>query len=53
MIAEKVYQDATKADILIENNPFLVAVAIFNAGTYVYIPALPIEEDETYPDWRN
>lgn len=53
MIAEKVYQDATKADILIENNPFLVAVAIFNAGTYVYIPELPIEEDETYPDWRN
>ena len=29
MIAEKVYGDAKKADFLIENNPLLVAVAIF------------------------
>ena len=53
LIAEKVYQDATKADVLMENNPLLIAVAIFDAGTYVYVPDLPTEEDETYPEWRD
>lgn len=53
LIAEKVYQDATKADVLMKNNPFLIAVAIFDAGMYVYIPDLPTEEDGTYPDWRD
>lgn len=53
LIAEKVYQDATKADFLMENNPFLIAVAIFDAGAYVYVPDLPTESDETYPDWRD
>ena len=38
MIAEKVYGDAKKADFLIENNPLLVAVAIFPQGMYVYVP---------------
>lgn len=53
MIAETVYGDATKADWLLENNPLLVAVAIFDAGMYVYIPDLPTAEDDTYPDWRD
>ena len=52
-IAEKVYGDATKADFLMGNNPLLIATAIFNSASYVFIPDLPTEEDETYPDWRD
>ena len=42
MIAKRVYGDEMKADFLLENNPFLVAVAVFDAGTYVYIPDLSL-----------
>lgn len=53
MIAEKVYGDAKKADFLIENNPLLVAVAIFPQGMYVYVPELPDEDDgDEMPEWR-
>ena len=53
MIAEKVYGDAKKADFLIENNPLLVAVAIFPQGMYEYVPELPDEGDgDEMPDWR-
>ena len=53
MIAERVYGDSTKADFLMENNPLLIATAVFATGTYVYIPDLPTEDNETYPDWRD
>ena len=44
---------AKKADFLIENNPLLVAVAIFPQGMYVYVPELPDEDDgDEMPDWR-
>ncbi len=52
MIAKRVYGDEMKADFLLENNPFLVAVAVFDAGTYVYIPDLSAVDEASYEDWR-
>lgn len=52
MIAKKVYGDEMKADILLANNPFLVAVAVFDAGAYVYIPELIVVDEASYEDWR-
>ena len=53
MIAEKVYGEDKKSDVLSQNNPLLVAVAIFPQGMYVYVPELPDEDDgDEMPDWR-
>lgn len=53
-IAYQVYGDEMKADVLMDNNPDLLDIFVFNAGTIVYIPTLEEEEDtEDAPDWRD
>jgi phage tail protein X len=53
IIAKAVYGDEIYADVLMANNPFLLGTGIFSAGTLVYIPDLPAQTENTYPDWRD
>ena len=52
-IALDVYGSEIYAGFLMQNNPKHIATMIFSAGTLLYIPELPAEADESYPDWRN
>lgn len=52
LISYKVYGSEIHADYLMDNNPFLIGVGIFNAGQIVYTPELPAETDGDFPDWR-
>lgn len=51
-IAKFVYGDEIHADWLMKNNPLLLGISIFSAGTLVYIPDLPVKTDSSFPDWR-
>ncbi len=51
-IAYEVYGNEMRADFLMKNNPHLLGTVIFNAGTLVYCPEIPPEED-SMPDWRD
>lgn len=54
MIARTIYGDERYAGYLMANNPFLIGIVIFNAGTYVYTPDLPVSESDTgLQDWRD
>lgn len=54
MIALMVYGDEKYADFLMKNNPFLIGTVIFNAGTYVYTPDLPVSDSDTgLQNWRD
>lgn len=52
-IAKFVYGDEKHADWLMKNNPFLLGISIFSAGTLVYIPDLPVIVESSLPDWRD
>lgn len=51
-IALYVYGSEIHADWLMENNPTHIATAIFSAGTLLYIPELPKEQEDGMPEWR-
>lgn len=51
-IAYQFYGDTKYIGILFENNQDLLDIFVFSAGTKVYIPELPDEEDEDIPEWR-
>ena len=53
MIALFVYGDEKQAGFLMKNNPFLLGTVIFKAGTLVYTPPVPMEEETELPDWRD
>lgn len=53
MISLFIYGDEKYAGYLMKNNPFLLGTVIFNAGTLVYTPDLPMEEETGLPDWRD
>lgn len=53
VIAKRVYGDEKHADFLMENNPLHIATVIFSAGTLLYIPDMPPEENDNVPDWRS
>ena len=51
-IAYQFYGDTKYIGLLFENNQDLLDIFVFSAGTKVYIPELPDEEDEDIPEWR-
>jgi len=53
VIAKNIYGDEKYADFVMENNPTLIAVCIFSAGTLVWIPTLPPEDEAELPEWRS
>lgn len=52
IVAKLIYGSEIYADYLMQSNPKHIATAIFSAGTILYIPALPDEEIEGLPEWR-
>ncbi|MBO4394762.1 MAG: tail protein X [Eubacterium sp.] len=52
-IAQKIYGDEIHADWLMENNPLHIATMIFSAGTLLWIPDLPEEDEDGLPEWRD
>ena len=52
-IALFVYGDEKQAGFLMKNNPFLLGIVIFGAGTLVYTPPISMEEETGLPDWRD
>lgn len=52
-IALNVYGSEIHADYLMQNNPLHNATLIFSAGTLLWIPDLPAEEEDGLPDWRD
>lgn len=53
-IALYIYGDESCADFLMQNNPFLLGTSIFNAGTYIYTPELPVSQSyDGMPEWRD
>lgn len=53
MISYKVYRDSKHIGLLMQKNFNLLDTFIFSSGIEVIIPALPEEENESIPDWRN
>ncbi|MDD3662295.1 MAG: tail protein X [Candidatus Pacebacteria bacterium] len=51
-IAYEFYGDVKYIGLLLQNNPDLLDVFVFSAGTSVYIPELPEETEEDIPEWR-
>lgn len=52
VIAKNNYGDEKYADFVMENNPTLIATTIFSAGTLVWVPELPPEDEVELPEWR-
>lgn len=51
-IAYNFYGDVKYIGLLLQNNPDLLEIYVFSAGTKVYIPELPEEDEEDVPEWR-
>lgn len=51
-IAWKFYGDETYIGLLFSGNPQFLDIAVFSAGTRLYIPELPEQTDEELPEWR-
>jgi len=51
-IAYQFYGDVKYIGLLMENNPELLDVFVFSAGTSVFIPELPEEDEQDLPEWR-
>ena len=51
-IAYNFYGDVKYIGLLLQNNPDLLGIYVFSAGTKVYIPELPEEDEEDVPEWR-
>ncbi len=52
MIAKDVYGDEIHADYLMENNPELLGIFVFSAGTVLSVPDLPEIVTSDLPAWR-
>lgn len=52
VIAKNNYGDEKYADFVMENNPTLIATTIFSAGTLVWVPEFPPEDEVELPEWR-
>lgn len=51
-IAYNFYGDVKYIGLLLQNNSDLLEIYVFSAGTKVYIPELPEEDEEDVPEWR-
>lgn len=51
-IAHRFYGDVKYFCLLLQYNPDLLDIFVFSAGTMVYIPEIPEDEDEDVPEWR-
>lgn len=51
-IAYQFYGDVKYIGLLLRNNPDLLDIYVFSAGTKVFIPELPEEYEEDVPEWR-
>lgn len=51
-IAYQFYGDVKYIGLLMQNNTDLLDVYVFSAGTRIYIPELPAEENDDLPEWR-
>lgn len=51
-IAYNFYGDVKYIGLLLQNNPDLLEIYVFSAGTKVYIPELLEEGEEDVPEWR-
>lgn len=51
-IAFKFYGDEKYISLLLQNNPELLDIFVFSAGTKVYIPEAPEEDEDDVPEWR-
>ena len=51
-IAYQFYGDFKYIGLLLQNNADLLEIYVFSAGTKVYIPKLPEEDEEDVPEWR-
>lgn len=52
MVAKNVYGNELRADYLMENNPKMIDVFVFENGTVLDTPELPAEEKLLLPPWR-
>ena len=51
-IAYQFYGDVKYIGLLLQNNADLLEIYVFSAGTKVYIPKFPEEDEEDVPEWR-
>lgn len=51
-IAYQFYGDVKYIGLLLRNNPDLLDIYVFSAGTKVFIPESPEEYEEDVPEWR-
>lgn len=51
-IAYQFYGDVKYIGLLMQNNMDMLDVYVFSAGTRIYIPELPAEENDDLPEWR-
>lgn len=51
-IAYRFYGDVKYIGLLLQNNTDLLEIFVFSAGTKVYIPELPEEDETDLPEWR-
>lgn len=52
VIAKKMYGDEYLAGILMQANPRLLDIFLFDSGTVLTIPAPPQERSAELPPWR-
>lgn len=51
-IAYHYYGDVKYISLLFKNNPDLLDIYVFSAGTRVFIPEIPEEYNDDIPEWR-
>lgn len=51
-IAYHFYGDVKYIGLLLQNNPGLLEIYVFSAGTRVFIPEVLEEYDDDIPEWR-
>ncbi len=51
-IAYKFYGDVKYIGLLLKNNPGLLDIYVFSAGTRLFIPELPEDYEDDMPEWR-
>mgnify|MGYP001036940113 FL=1 len=51
-IAYQFYGDVKYIGLLLQSNTDLLEIYVFSAGTKVYIPKLPEEDETDVPEWR-
>ncbi len=51
-IAYRFYGDVKYISLLFQNNTDLLDIFVFSAGTKIFIPELPEEDEMELPEWR-